>query len=211
MQISEPVTMLTDYVLAALAIWFGRALLAEPGGPKTRGRRAWGWAFIALAAGAFAGGTSHGFAVYLDGIAGRIAWKTTVWSIGAASCMMLVAAAHVALRPPATRWLAAFAAFKFGAYFLLMAGQDDFRFVIFDYIPSMGIVLILHLYLWELRGRRAAAWVAAGVVVSFAAAAVQQSGFAIHPSFNHNDLYHVIQMGALYLFFRGARQLADAA
>ena len=46
-------------------------------------------------------------------------------------------------------------------------------------------------------------------MVSFVAAAVQVSGVAIHQQFNHNDLYHVIQMGGMYLFYRGALLLTD--
>ena len=48
--------------------------------------------------------------------------------------------------------------------------------------------------------------VVAGVVVSFAGAGVQMSGFALHQHFNHNDLYHVIQMFGLWLFWKGARE-----
>lgn len=41
------------------------------------------------------------------------------------------------------------------------------------------------------------------------AASVQASGFALHRHFNHNDLYHVIQIAAMVLLFVGARQLRD--
>jgi hypothetical protein len=51
----------------------------------------------------------------------------------------------------------------------------------------------------------------AGVMVSFAAAGVQQSGFALHQHFNHNDLYHVIQMAGVYLLYRGGRLLRSRA
>ncbi len=50
----------------------------------------------------------------------------------------------------------------------------------------------------------AASWLIAGVVVSGAGAAVQLKRVAPHPRFNHNDLYHVIQVAALYLFYRVA-------
>ena len=50
---------------------------------------------------------------------------------------------------------------------------------------------------------------AGGVAVSFAGAAAQMSGFALHRHFNHNDLYHVIQMLGLWLLFRGARGLEE--
>jgi hypothetical protein len=46
-------------------------------------------------------------------------------------------------------------------------------------------------------------------LVSCLAAAVQFNGIALHQHFNHNDLYHVVQMGGMYLFYRGALILKD--
>jgi hypothetical protein len=90
-----------------------------------------------------------------------------------------------------------------------MSVHDDFRFVIYDYVPAMLAVVIL----LALPGRHAplagAGWVAVGVAVSFAAAAVQRSGFSLHRHFNHNDIYHVIQMVGLYVLYRGGTQLRD--
>jgi hypothetical protein len=43
------------------------------------------------------------------------------------------------------------------------------------------------------------------VAVSVAAAGVQAMHLAPHPGFNHNDLYHVMQIAAMWLFYRGAR------
>ena len=50
---------------------------------------------------------------------------------------------------------------------------------------------------------------AGGVLVSFMAAAVQVNGVALHDHFTHNDLYHVIQTGGMYFFYRGALLLKD--
>ena len=50
---------------------------------------------------------------------------------------------------------------------------------------------------------------AGGVLVSFMAAAVQVNGVALHAHFTHNDFYHVIQMGGMYLFYRGVLVLKD--
>jgi hypothetical protein len=52
-------------------------------------------------------------------------------------------------------------------------------------------------------------WILAGVAVSIAAGAVQASGFDLYRHFNHNDLYHVIQIAAMLLYSRGARPLVD--
>jgi hypothetical protein len=43
------------------------------------------------------------------------------------------------------------------------------------------------------------------VVVTLAGFAIQQTNIQLTDNFNHNDIYHVMQIVALYLFFRGAR------
>ena len=44
----------------------------------------------------------------------------------------------------------------------------------------------------------AAWWLTAGVGVSVVAGAIQAFRLAPHSRFNHNDLFHVVQMVALY-------------
>jgi hypothetical protein len=68
--------------------------------------------------------------------------------------------------------------------------------VIVDTGSALAIVGALHL--WRFNG-----WMLAGVGASLAAALVQASGFALHRHFNHNDLYHVVQIAAMLLFYRG--------
>jgi hypothetical protein len=55
---------------------------------------------------------------------------------------------------------------------------------------------------------RNAKWLTAGLILSIAGLFIQQGHFSIHPSFNHNDLYHCMQTVALYCFFHGARMMA---
>ncbi len=52
-------------------------------------------------------------------------------------------------------------------------------------------------------------WITSGVLVTIAGAIVQQSGFRRHSDFNHNDIFHLIQIAAFYLLFRGACTLRD--
>jgi hypothetical protein len=85
-----------------------------------------------------------------------------------------------------------------------MLAHDEFLFVVLDTGLAFAAVALLHL--WKLNR-----WILAGVAVSLAAALVQASGFAPHRHFNHNDLYHVIQIAAMVLLYRGARRLEDAS
>jgi len=84
-----------------------------------------------------------------------------------------------------------------------MSTHDDFIFVIADYGSALVLILVLA-WTSSAAGLGAAArWITAGVAVSVVAAAIQALKLAPHPQFNHNDLFHVVQMGALYLLYRG--------
>ncbi len=206
--ISEPTTTLTDYLLAALAAWLGWKLFRDRRREGFRGRQDWALAFWAMAVGAGLGGTSHGFGPLLSEGARAALWKATVFSIGLVSYFVISGTARAVWTGGALRAVRATALVKLGVYWWWMASHDEFRYVIYDYGPSLLLALLLGLWLWKTRGDNGGVWIAAGVAVSFAGASVQLSGFALHCHFNHNDLYHVIQMAGLWLLYRGARELA---
>jgi len=201
--IAEPTTMVTDYLLAALGVWLGWKLRAA-------GKRDWGFAFWAMALGAALGGTSHGFAPALGQTAQAWIWKATVFSIGLVSYFVVMGMARALFTGSTLGVVRALALLKLGVYWWWMAWHNEFRYVIYDYAPSLLAALLAGLWLWRMRAMTGGAWIAAGVVVSFVGAGVQLSGFALHQHFNHNDLYHVIQMAGLALLYRGARGLEAA-
>src|SRR2546426_2854537 len=98
---------------------------------------------------------------------------------------------------------------KFAAYILWMAGHNEFRYVVYDQLTAMTAILLLHAYDLYARTGPAGGTIVMGVVVSLLAAILQQAKVDLHRHFNHNDLFHVVQIGANYLFFRGALLLRD--
>src|SRR5215207_4549600 len=54
-----------------------------------------------------------------------------------------------------------------------------------------------------------APWLIAAILVTFVASVMQARRVGFHRHFNHNDLFHVIQLVALYLFYRGGLLLVD--
>lgn len=190
MSVSEPTTLLTDYVLAAVCVWLGFKLFSTT--------RFWALAFLALALAALLGGTWHGF------VQSDLLWKATVLAVGVASFGMVVGSALATTAGAARRFLVGFAAAKLLAYTVWMIGHDEFIWVIADTGSALAVVGLLHL--WRFNG-----WMLAGVAASIAAGAAQASGLALHPHFNHNDLYHVIQIGAMALFYRGLGPLQAQA
>lgn len=195
--ISEPMTLATDYLLALVAAIMAARILRTAGGQDAR--RWWGVAFIALALGAALGGTHHGFRL-------EALWKPTVLVLGVASAAM-VAGSALATAPGKWRLgLVALAAAKLAVYWTWAWHDDRFIWVVADTGSAFALVALLHLAAWRRPGSR---WMVAGVAVSIAAAAVQASGLDLHRHFNHNDLYHLVQLVALLLYYRGVRLLTD--
>ncbi len=209
MRITEPTTMVTDYILAGMGFFFGRKLFLRGQEINQQAIRLWAVAFYAMAVGALAGGTWHGFTNYLGDLGQTITWKLSVYAIGVASVCLASAAIHAHFTGPLRRVLMILVVIKFLVYAVWMLNHDDFEYVINDYAPTMLFVFLLEC--WGLITRRAASapWIIAGIGVSFVGAAIQQNEIALHPSFNHNDLYHVIQMVGLYLLYRGGLLLRD--
>lgn len=185
--IHEPMTVATDYMLSVASLIFARRL-------ATAGRRAWAAAFLFTAIGSFAGGSWHGFAPLVAAWASVVLWKITVLAVGAASAALLIAA---------TPRLRAVAYAKFALYAAWMLFHDEFIYVIADYGLSMLIVAVVFAAAWFRERAADAPLVLGSIGVSVVAAVVQASGVTIHPHFNHNDLYHVIQLAALWMLHRG--------
>jgi hypothetical protein len=188
--VNEPATVLTDYALGAVAAWVSFQLFRHP----QRSRRYWALAFAALAAGAFLGGTWHGF------VRSDLLWKATVLSVGVASFGMV---AGSALAVAHGRLLLILAVIKLAAYTAWMLLHDEFIYVVLDTGVALLVVAALHLWKWN-------GPILAGVALSAVAGLVQASGFKLHEHFNHNDLYHVIQTVAVLLLYRGAKRLQSS-
>ena len=190
---NEPMTVLTDYALGGVAAWLSLLLFRHP----QASRRLWGLAFAALAAAAFLGGTWHGF------LQSALLWKATTLSAGLASFGMVAGSAYAAFRGAPRSAVITAALAKLVVYWAWMLGHDAFIYVVID--TGIAFLIVAALHLWKWNGP-----ILAGVAVSIAGAAVQASGFRLHEHFNHNDLYHVIQIAALALLYRGAKRLQSS-
>ena len=195
MRISEPMTLLTDYALAGVTAWLSFLLWRKRAGQISR--LFWCIAFAALALGAFLGGTWHGFAQ------SEPLWIATLVVVGIASCAMVAGSLFATLTGAPRNVMLWLAGGKLLFYLNSLLERTDFGVVIVDTGIAFAVVLALHL--WRFNG-----WVVAGILVSAAAALVQASGFALHRHLNHNDLYHLIQIAAMALLYRGARRLTDS-
>lgn len=203
MIIHEPATLVTDYLLAAFT-----AVLAHRVWRASRGasERWWAAAFAATAVAGIAGGTVHGFPDAL-GDAAHVLWLVTIESLVFASFAVVRSALSASRLPDGPRRGATIAfALAYAACGVWTIDDPRFVFAIAAYGSALVVLAAVQVPAW--RERPAARWFVAGVVVSAVAAAVQQSGWSLHPHFNHNDLYHVVQAIAVWLLYRGAIQVS---
>lgn len=207
LSVYEPSTALTDLFLA-VAIWTYAVLLLRTRSATQKSVRLWIVAFGAAGLAALTGTLYHALFPESAPVLRPLLWKEVGLATGVASAALLAAGIFATLRPPWRRWGLVATLIKSLVFMTLMWSRDDFSFIIYDYASSMLIVLVLQIGLR--RRTPATAWLVGGIVISFVAAAIQQSGFDFHRYLNHNDLYHLIQIAAFHLLYMGARQLQDA-
>lgn len=206
MTIAEPMTVFTDYGLAATAAVLAARLLARADGQTAR--RLWGTSFVAVALGAAAGGTWHGWSPHMTHPSADALWLVTYVFVGLGNALILAGAAWAVARGGLRAALLAAVVLRFVVWFAFVARDPDFRYVIYDYAGTLlGLLALAAFLAW--RGRPGAGWIAGGVAISLAGAVIQRGGLAPSPAFNHNDLFHVIQAAGLYLYFEGGRRLED--
>jgi MFS family permease len=205
--LSEPTTLVSDWVLAAVAVALGVRLYRAGAGQDGRARRLWAAAFLAGAAAALAGGAVHGFAASLTPVAHAVLWKTVLVGIGLAGSLIL---AGTVLATLTGGWRTAFlagAAGQLAVYLALVSGSDDVRLAVWN-----GAVTILALLALApataSHAPRCLAWILLALGLMAAALAVQRSGLAAG-LLNHNDICHVLQTAALWPFYRAGLLLHD--
>jgi hypothetical protein len=202
--ITEPVTLLTDYLLAIECLILG-VLLYRRSKNETP-ILLWSISFFAIGLAAATGGTYHGFVQSMSVSISSALWKITLYSIGISTFCMLSGMILAALKGKVETIFLILAAIQFLAFAILITRSYEYKYVIHDYVPAMAVILALCIYRLN---KPYAIWIIAGILISFAAAGIQLSGFTLHKNFNHNDLYHVIQMIAMYLLYKGGTLLRN--
>ncbi len=201
MEIAEPTTTLTDYLLALAGFGWGALLLRESAIPS----RLFGLALLATGCAAALGGTYHGFRPRWTAELGAAVWLATYASIGLGN-LLLLAGAILAWAPGLYQVsLLGLAGFRLGVYLILLASQRDLGPVVYDVAGTLAALAALAVLG---RGVRPAPvpMTLLAVCVSLLGGILHQSGLRLHEHFNHNDLFHMVQIAALYCFYRAGKR-----
>ncbi len=202
-EIAEPSTVLTDYLLALVAFAWGGLLLRE----KPMPARLFGIALLATGCAATVGGTYHGFRPGWSEELRAAAWTLTYVMVGIGN-LLLLAGAILAWAPRPYRMpLLGLAGFRLGVFVILLASHRDFRHVVYDVAGTLAGLTLLALLGRALQPVPVPMTLAA-VGVTLAGGLLNQAGLRLHEHFNHNDVFHVVQVGALWCFYRAAKRFA---
>lgn len=226
MPLAEPTTAITDFILAALSFYFADRLFADAHERGQKSARLLAAALGAAGVSALLGGLEHGFWPHDPATGGlrphavitaswapvvaRVLWIVTLVLTGAAALFLELSIFTATLARPWRQLASIFAFGQLIAFILAVARSPVFLLAAADYGVALLITAALVGYAWSRRRIGYEPWMLGAVAISFAGAAVQISGLTLHRHFNHNDLFHVLQMVGLYLIFQAGLRLTDA-
>jgi len=208
--IYEPMTTITDVLIAIIALYYARELTALYLQQLLNVQYHWIWTFRMLALGAFLGAISHGIGPYLSPLIRDSIWKFTTYCIGIMSYFMVLTMLHHLFDYPVVLRLRWILIALIIIYLAIVTINDNFINVIRFYVPLLVIVVFGLLYTWLTVSADGTNIIILGILISFIAASVQQSRIVFHEHLNYNDIAHFIQMVAMWCFYRGSLVLKDS-
>lgn len=207
--ITEPTTTLTDYAIALISLTLAERLLRVGWQNQQISVCFWAVAFGFVTIAAALGGTCHGFVLMLEAALSKLLWQMMIYAISLASFCLLAGTIFSSISRRSQPWALLAVTTKSSLIWISLIQLPRFDTAALDYGSAMVIVLLLQLRTLAAAPTRAATWLIAGILVSGLAIVVLISGFELSENFNHNDLYHLVQIIGLGLLYQGAKQLKD--
>ncbi len=209
MVLTEPITTLTDYAIAVVALILAFSLGRIGWQKKQYSIGLWAIAFASVALAALLGGTCHGFLSVLPKSWLVAFWQGMVCLLSLASFALLIGSIIGTAPAKQQRWLLLAVGVKTSLIWLILLQTPLFEFAALDYSTSLTFVLILQLQALLTGTTPAVPWLIAGTLVSGLALCVLVSRLNLPPLFAANDLYHLVQLVGLGLLYQGAKHLRD--
>lgn len=204
---TEQTTAATNVLLAGVAAGCGLAL-------ARRRQRApwkvglWGAAFGVLTLAAILGASAHGFKMPPQTY--HLLWQPLNLLLGSLIALFVAGVVCDAWGKQASRRVLP-PMLLAGVAFYLFTLANPGSFLVFVAYQTVCMLFALGVYSWLAWRKRQAgtAWMAAGVLTTMVAAGIQASGQAslhlVWP-FDHNGIYHLVQIVGVLLLFVGLRR-----
>jgi hypothetical protein len=197
---TELTTGATDALLGLLCL--GLAWWLSGARPSSQ-RSVWLAVFVLMAVASGLGAAAHG--LLLSDRVSRLLWQPLYLSLGLTIALFVVGAIHDSRGAAAAHALLPWAiATGIGFYLLTnIFGGGFFLFIVYE---AVAMIAALAIYVGlSSHGMPGAGTIAAGIAVSIVAAVVQATRLELHVvvPFDHNGLFHLVQMGGAGLLAAG--------
>lgn len=207
MKIHEPTTTMTDFLIAGCTVWFsGRLLLLDIDSFHFW----WSVVFSTISLGAFLGAIRHGWGPSLGSDWTRLLNLATYAFVGLTAATMIIATLLHYYAYPRLKIVLILLGLSWLIYVWIARHRMSFSTVVYYYVPAL--IMSGALVAWNSQGHYSDGeiWIMAGMMISLLAGGVQIGKFSLHRHFNHNDLYHVIQLAGLFMIYYGVRLIPAA-
>ncbi len=195
LQIFEPVTVLTNLLLAGFCFfWSGAAKGNTP--------RFWSWFFLLLGTSVLLGAFAHGMYDSTDNPAQKYTRFLAIMSVSAGSLASVYVLENRILIKRLT-WLLII---QFMVFSFFVLKYNRFVFVTIHSLLGLGIT-VGGVFIWQVSrlGSQAVTWMLGGILVNASTAIIHTLKLSPHPFFNHNDISHLILVLGCFMMFRGAQ------
>ncbi|MBL0046594.1 MAG: hypothetical protein IPP32_00615 [Bacteroidetes bacterium] len=204
-QIAEPTTAFTDFILAFLCILFYFQFSAAK---QDKGALYWKLFFLFMGCSTFIGGITHavfenhhtsGYLIFwitmqiLSGLSVYAAQVATIYSIPNANIPIYRSEDKSLL----------ICRIQFFVFALATLTLQNFLIVVVNSTVGFLMVLFIHAISGKKYGNRPAGWIALGITISFLTAIIYTLKISLNDWFNFKDIAHVIMMVSVCFIFYG--------
>ena len=201
----SPTTVITNYMMGCIGLYLGWQTLQIQG---SLFHILWACSFFSLSLGAFLGGSHYVFGHRLPNYIAKVIWMLTLIFIGITGLFLAGSAATFYINETGKFGLMLGSAILVIKYVLGLSKNDTFDHAIKIYVTLIILALIGFIPAFFSLGYTGALQIVIGLLVNLSAAGVQASGLRLHKHFNHNDLFHVIQILGMILIYRGGLEIS---
>ena len=208
-RIDEPITLITDLLLAAICFYayFQIRRLDYAG----RGKWYFKNYFLLLGLGAMTGGLlGHAFLYRLSD-----AWQLVSWILTLGSVTVIIHALLEVARPyikkGITRIISRFNVLLFALAVFFTIWSMAFSPV--KYFTAFGMVVVLGslcYYIYQKTANKGTLIIMGAVLLGFISALIFSFGWGLSPWFNHRDISHLILSFSAYYVYKGAVLIMDS-
>ena len=202
---TEQTTAATDLIIAVLAI-IAMAYLKRAGPRGLRGKL-WRGVFLLLAVGAMLGAIGHG--IVLGEQAYAIVWSMVYLPLSLLVGTFVAATLRdMAGDTVARRVIPILLVVALGFFGFALRSPDNFLpFIVYE-IVAMTLSLAGFIWITIMGGLPGATWITASIAINILAAVIQaegSAGFTLIWQFDHNGVFHLVQMIAIAFLVYGLR------